>query len=142
MQEQLNQALGLHAFLEDADKAGYLDQQELQAVQKARADFGISCQRIALDHLHRHGDRISAGQAINRELDGAFELSRANPDEVDLVRGLGDKLTASVEREAAKSNWQRNVTRFALHVPAVVWLLLVAGAVTGIAIAAGKIFQG
>src|SRR5690349_14969538 len=97
-----------------------------------RLRFNWCSQALALSLLKRHGNAIVAKNELGQQFRQVLADSNTKeilPEEFDLLRQLEASLGQVIDREAARSEWQRTLTRTLMRVPGVVWVLIASAAI-------------
>ncbi len=120
MHGKLMEGLGKSAALLDAEKAGYLGQEVLIEVQKARWEFQSYCAGIAAEFLHVHSEPFVAQQAVRaafRDIEEETDTSKFHDDEAALVECFAEQIDEAIDKQARRSEWQRYFARLMFRTP-------------------------
>lgn len=118
----------MSALLLDVDNAGYLGHEDALAAQRARIDFGVMCQSIALGLLKEARDADDAKAILASHLanlrNSISENGYENEDAV-IFAHLQNHIYEALDREDRKSEFRQNFSRFILLLPRLFrWLVL------------------
>ena len=144
MKQKVMRALGHFAAVSDVDTLGYLAGEELMAAQSARVDLASQQQRLALEYLHKCGDRQVAKQQLRRdiaEIEADTIDQKFSDDEANLFDRFATGLDLEIDRLSQKPEWQWGLLRLFLKVPTQAVVMVFIAAAVAVVVLIAKTFN-